>query len=192
MAWRKSLKKLEGWICRLIDKNPKPGFCRHRPRLRRPPLAEMKGRPSRMARPKSPPEKIRSQMFWVRLREAEGAALKDLARALNQPASRVVRRLIREAITTGPDYFNDGLDAFRQVRRSLDRIGNNLNQLAAESNRGAPLEAAALKRVLNAVSVEVAAAAALYRGTMMDIESRAVRARETLEVLDQDREDGAG
>ena len=145
-----------------------------------------------MPRPKSPPEKIRSQMFYVRLRAAEGAGLKDLAARHAQPPSRVIRRLIREAITPGPDYFDDGLDAFRQMRRSLDRIGNNLNQLAAAANQGAGVEAAALRRVLNDVAVEVAAAAALYRGTMMDIERRAVRARETLEVIDQEREGERG
>lgn len=145
-----------------------------------------------MARPKIPPPKVRSRMAAVRLREEEWAALQELAGALGQPPSRIIRRLIREAITTGPDYFDDGLDALRQMRRSLDRIGNNLNQLVRTGHQGETLEAAALRRVLNAVAVEVEAAATLYRDTILVVESRAVKLAETLEVIEQAREDAGG
>ncbi len=145
-----------------------------------------------MARPKSPPEKVRSQMFHVRLNAAEGAGLKQVAAALDQSPSRLLRRLIRETISAGPDYFDDGLLELRQMRRALDRVGGNLNQLVRALNQGGDVDAGDLRRVLNAVAVEVAAAATLYRDTILVVESRAVQLAETLEVIEQAREDAGG
>ena len=127
-----------------------------------------------MARPKSPPPKVRSETFHVRLREGESAGLKQLAADLHQPASRVVRRLIREAITTGPDYFDDGLLELRQMRRSLDRVGGNLNQLVRAAHQGAALDAAAVHRAINAVAVQVEAVSAVYRRAEMAGVGRAI------------------
>ena len=62
-----------------------------------------------MGRPKSNAPEVRSRMAFVRLREAEWVGLKQLAAALDQPPSRIMRRLIREALTGGPDYFDDGV-----------------------------------------------------------------------------------
>jgi len=127
-----------------------------------------------MARPKSPPPKVRSETFHVRLREDEEAGLKQLAADLHQPASRVVRRLIREALTTGPDYFDDGLLELRQMRRALDRVGGNLNQLVRAAHQGTALDAAAVRRAINAVAVQVEAVSALYRRAEMAGVGRAI------------------
>ena len=61
-----------------------------------------------MGRPKSKPQAVRSKMVGVRLREEEWAGLKQLAENLGETPSRILRRLVREAINGGPDYFEDG------------------------------------------------------------------------------------
>lgn len=80
-----------------------------------------------------PPRKIRSRVAGIRLREAEWAALQQFAAPLGQPPSRIIRRLIREAITSGPDYFTDELLGVARLSRELAAIGRNLNQLAIKS-----------------------------------------------------------
>lgn len=82
-----------------------------------------------MGRPKSNPAALRSRVAFVRLREDEWAGLKQLAVSLDQTPSRLLRRLIREALTGGPDYFDDGLLELRRMHRELAAIGRNLNQL---------------------------------------------------------------
>ena len=89
-----------------------------------------------MARPKSKPHEVRSKMAFVRLREEELAGLKQLAEDLNETPSRVIRRLIREALTGGPDYFDDGVLDLRTMSRELNSIGRNLNQLSRAANKG--------------------------------------------------------
>ena len=61
-----------------------------------------------MGRPKSKPHDRRSRVAGIRLREEEWTGLKQLAETLGTTPSRVIRRLIREAINGGPDYFEDG------------------------------------------------------------------------------------
>lgn len=90
-----------------------------------------------MGRPKSKAPAVRSRVVFARLREAEEAGLKHLAARLGQTPSRIIRRLIREAITGGPDYFDDGLLELGRMHRELAAIGSNLNQLARAANRGA-------------------------------------------------------
>lgn len=116
-----------------------------------------------MPRPKDASPKVRSQAVRVRLREEERAAFQQFAAQVGQTPSRIIRRLIREAITAGPDYFDDGLSELRQMRRALDRVGGNLNQLARAANAGATVEGDEVRRVLNAVRVQVEAVKELYR-----------------------------
>lgn len=116
-----------------------------------------------MSDPGAAPHKVRSQMVHVRLREEERTAFQRLAVQLGQTPSRIICRLIREAITAGPDYFDDGLLELRQMRRALDRVGGNLNQLVRTAHQGQAVEGAELRRVLNAVSVQVEAVKELYR-----------------------------
>ena len=127
-----------------------------------------------MSDPTDAPPKVRSSSVRVRLREEERTAFQQFAAQLGQTPSRIIRRLIREAITAGPDYFDDGLLELRQMRRELARIGGNLNQLVRTANAGAAVEGAELRRVLNAVSVQVEAVKELYRRAELAGVGRAV------------------
>ena len=89
-----------------------------------------------MGRPKSTPQAVRSKMAFTRLREEEWAGLKQLAENLNETPSRIIRRLVREALNGGPDYFDDGVLDLRRMYRELNSIGSNLNQLSRAANRG--------------------------------------------------------
>lgn len=127
-----------------------------------------------MPRRKSKPAEVRSRMVHVRLRTEERAAFQQFAAQVGQTPSRIIRRLIREAITAGPDYFDDGLLELRQMRRALDSVGSNLNQLVRAANAGAAVEGDELRRVLNAVSVQVEAVKELYRRAELAGVGRAV------------------
>ena len=90
-----------------------------------------------MARPKKIPGSALSRSRNIRLHLAEDQGLKQLAATLGETPSRVIRRLIREALTGGPDYFDDGVLDLRRMHRELASIGRNLNQLSRAANRGA-------------------------------------------------------
>ena len=127
-----------------------------------------------MSDPTETSSKVRSSSVRVRLREQERAAFQQFAAQVGQTPSRIIRRLIREALTAGPDYFDDGLLELRQMRNELGRVGGNLNQLVRTANQGQAIEGAAVRRVLNAVSVQVEAVKALYRRAELDGVGRAV------------------
>lgn len=127
-----------------------------------------------MGRPPSKATEVRSRMLHVRLRDAEYAGLQELAAALGQTPSRVLRRLIREALTGGPDYFTDELRGLRGLVRELTAHGRNLNQLARAANRGRVVEAAEVRRVVNAGLVQLAAVKALYDQVLETVVKRAV------------------
>ena len=127
-----------------------------------------------MGRPPSKATEVRSRMLHVRLREAEYAGLQELAGALGQTPSRVLRRLIREALTGGPDYFKDELVDRRGLVRELIATGRNLNQLARAANRGAVVEAGEVRRVVNAGMVQLAAFQALFGQVLETVVKRTV------------------
>ena len=128
-----------------------------------------------MPRPTSKPAATRSRMAFVRLREEEDAALKKLAADLGQTPSRLLRRLIREALTGGPDYFDDGAIDLLRMHRELAAIGRNLNQLSRTANQGGAVGGDDVRRVINAGIVQMEAVKELYL--------RAVRATVTRAVL---------
>ena len=127
-----------------------------------------------MGRPKSKPAEVRSRMLHVRLREAEYAGLQQLAVARGQPPSRLLRRLLREALTGGPDYFKDELVDLRGLVRELTAIGRNLNQLARAANRGGVVEGAEVRRVVNAGMVQLAAIQARFEQVLETVVKRTV------------------
>ena len=127
-----------------------------------------------MGRPKSKPDKVRSRMVGVRLREQEWAGLQELAAKLDQSPSRIIRRLLREALTGGPDYFNDELVDLRRMCRELAAIGRNLNQLALTANQGVAVDGADVRRVINAGIMQTAAVKELYERARATIVQRAV------------------
>ena len=115
-----------------------------------------------MPRPKSKLSEVRSRVVGLRLREQEWAGLKTLAAQLGQPPSRLLRRLLREALTGGPDYFTDELRELHRMRVELSAIGRNLNQLARAANQGGALAGEDVRRVINAGLVQTAAVEELY------------------------------
>ncbi len=123
---------------------------------------------------RTPRSAARSGVLHVRLHDQETAALKQLAAALGQPPSRLLRRLIREAITGGPDYFKDELVDLRRMVRELSAIGRNLNQLARAANRGEAVSGPTVRRVVNAAILQTAAVKALYDQALETVVKRAV------------------
>ena len=89
-----------------------------------------------MARPKLEPRAARSIVYGVRLREQEAAALRRIADQVQEPPSRLIRRLIREALTGGPDFFDDDKIELRRLSREMNAIGRNLNMLVRAIHRG--------------------------------------------------------
>ena len=122
------------------------------------------------SRTKQPPSTTYRAKLWCRVRPDEHEAFKHLAQQLGQKPGRLVRRLVRQAITGGPDYFDDGVLEIRTMHRQLAAIGRNLNQLARAVNRGDVVGGDDVRRVVNAGIVQMEAAKDLYlkavRGTV--------------------------
>ena len=123
---------------------------------------------------KKPRPAPRSGMVHVRLYVHEAAALKQLAAHLGQSPSRLIRRLIREAITGGPDYFKDELVDLRRVSRELAAIGRNLNQLSRAANQGATVSGDDVRRVINAGILQMEVVKGLYDQALETVVKRAV------------------
>lgn len=109
-----------------------------------------------MGRPRLKDTTAYSRMVHTRLRLEEDTGLKQLAAALNVPPSRIVRRLIREAINGGPDYFADGEKEIRMMHVHLAAVGRNLNQLVRAANRGEPILNEDVLRVVDVLRLQVA------------------------------------
>ena len=127
-----------------------------------------------MGRPKLQPSEIHSKMAGVRLREEEWAGLAQLAENLGETPSRVIRRLIREALNGGPDYFDDGLLDLRRMHRELASIGRNLNQMTKAVNRGQVVNGEEMRAVINAAVVQMEAVKGLYSQAVKATVKRAV------------------
>ena len=110
----------------------------------------------------------------VRVRPAERRELQKLAKVLNQKPSGVVRRLMREAITGGPEYFDDGLQEIRTAHRELAAVGRNINQLAKAANRDERVVSKDLRRNLAAAKQQVDRLTALFRDAVERIHRRNV------------------
>lgn len=122
------------------------------------------------SRTKKPPGTTYRAKLWCRVRPDEHAAFKHLAQQLDQKPGRLLRRLVRQAVTGGPDYFDDGVLEIRTMHRQLASIGRNLNQLARAVNRGDVIAGEDVRRVVNAGIVQMEAVKGLYlkavRGTV--------------------------
>ena len=127
-----------------------------------------------MARPKKIPGAALSRSRNIRLHLAEDQGLKQLAETLGETPSRVIRRLIREALTGGPDYFEDGVLDLRRMHRELASIGRNLNQLSRAANQGAAVSGEDVRRVINAGLVQMEAVKGLYLRAVRATVKRAV------------------
>ena len=126
-----------------------------------------------MSRKRRPNKRGRSEALRVRLWPEEKAGLAQLAEILGETPSRVMRRLLREAINGGPDYFEDGRDDIRLMRRQLTALGRNLNQLIRQIYRGQLVAGEDVRRAVNACNVQVEAVRVVY---LRAVEAAAARA----------------
>lgn len=116
-----------------------------------------------------------SDSLRVRVHRSEREALKRLADSLDQKSSRILRRMIREAITGGPDFFDDGLAELREAHRQLAAVGRNINQLARAANRDDPIVPSELRSELAEVKVMVDNLARLYAAAVEHARCRSVK-----------------
>ena len=128
-----------------------------------------------MPKPKERGGKLRSRRRTVRLHPAEDGAVMQLAATLGQTPSQLIRRLIREAINGGPDYFKGELLDLRRMQRELAAIGRNLNQLSRAANRGVAVGGDDVRRVINAGIVQMEAVKGLYDRAVEGTVKRVVR-----------------
>lgn len=117
----------------------------------------------------------KSDAVRVRLNLVEKTAFERVAKAIGQKPSQIIRRLIRETITGGPDYFDDGLIELRAAHRELAAIGRNLNQLVKMANRGEQLFGHEVAEELVAVKAQVDVVDELYRDSVERVRSRSVK-----------------
>ena len=108
-----------------------------------------------MPRRRIPTTDRRSRIRAARFRADEDAGLQALATAYGVPPSRIIRRLVREAINGGPDYFKDDVKEIRMMHVHLAAIGRNLNQLVRAANRGEPILNADVLRVVDVLRLDV-------------------------------------
>jgi len=113
-----------------------------------------------------------SLRVWVRPNERK--ALQKLADSLGVKPSQVVRRVVREAITGGPEYFGDGLKELQTAHRELAAVGRNINQLARAANRDEKIVSKDLRRNLAAVKQQVDRLAEVYRDAVDRVHRRTV------------------
>ncbi len=117
---------------------------------------------------------VQSRVVGIRFREEEWAALQQFAAGVGQPASRVLRRLAREAASGRPDYFKDELVDLRGAVAELTKIGGNLNQLARATNQGRVVQGEDVRRAVNACIVQVSAVRELYWSAVRSTAKRIV------------------
>ena len=121
-----------------------------------------------------PPQTVRSESLRFRVRPAERAALQRLAEEVGCKPSELLRRLLREAITGGPAFFQDGLSELRTTHRQLAAVGRNLNQLAKQANRNEELLPEELRYELARVKDRVEAVSRFYREAILRSRHRSV------------------
>jgi antitoxin component of RelBE/YafQ-DinJ toxin-antitoxin module len=91
-----------------------------------------------------------TEMRWFKFRAPDSlrTEIRQTAEDLGVPASQWVRQLVRHAIRhqASPAEMRRELAG---LRREINAIGNNLNQLAARANADSPVAEDELRRELN-------------------------------------------
>jgi hypothetical protein len=73
----------------------------------------------------------------VRLNRGEQNALLLLQNRLGvRTRSRVLRKMIREAVGEGPELLSNDLNVMREAVRQIGALGRNINQLTRAANAG--------------------------------------------------------
>jgi len=94
-------------------------------------------------------------MLNVRLNEEENLRFQRLAEQLQTTRSRLMRKMIREAIGAGPDLLHQELKLIEELAYQLAAIGRNLNQLVRAIHSGKVAVTAADQVAIEAVRAQV-------------------------------------
>ena len=94
-------------------------------------------------------------MLNVRLNDEENLRFQRLAEGLQTTRSRLLRKLIREAIGAGPDLLAHELSLFEDLAYQLAAVGRNLNQLVRAIHSGKVAVTADDRTFIEAVRAEV-------------------------------------
>jgi predicted DNA-binding protein len=81
-----------------------------------------------------PRKNQKTRAINVRLTEAERMELKRQAELRGVTPARYVRRLIREALSYGPDFFANEDALLEQLRDDVKNVGRNVNQISRALN----------------------------------------------------------
>ena len=92
----------------------------------------------------------------IRITEDEHAAFQAVAEASGLTVSEAVRHLVRQA-SDRLAIQADELDAIVAARRELSAVGNNLNQIARNTNRGMDIDVPQLRDALHQYHQVIAA-----------------------------------
>ena len=101
------------------------------------------------------PSETQKRMVNVRMNEAEALAFRLLAEHLQTTRSRLLRKVIREAIGEGPDLLFQEFKVMDDAVYQVAAIGRNLNQLVRAVHTGQvkamPQEQALMGDILNRI-----------------------------------------
>jgi len=117
----------------------------------------------------------KSEAQRVRLTIEENKALKDLAVQMEIKPSKIIRRLIREAVTKGPDFFDDGIKELQESNRQLAAIGRNLNRLVKMINSDKPVNNVDLKNEYESLQSGYAEMQNAYQELILRSKKRSVK-----------------
>lgn len=118
-----------------------------------------------------------SDAVRTRIDGKEKAALSVLAGRLGETPSRVIRRLIREAINGETDLFDPGLEVLAGATNQLAAVGRNLNQIARAVNEGRVMADPVSSEQMTEIMAQVSALDNAFRDVIGTTRSRKVRAR---------------
>src|SRR3954470_1189742 len=92
----------------------------------------------------------------IRLNESENHAVIELAKSQGEKTrSRIIRKMIREAVGEGPDLLKDDLNGVREAVRQVAALGRNINQISRAVNSGQAGGLTLDSQLLNAVARQV-------------------------------------
>jgi len=126
-----------------------------------------------IGRPKKAVKK--TEALRVRLTAEERDALQGLSETLGVKPSKIVRRLVREAVTGGPDFFDDGIKELRESNRQLCAIGRNLNRLLKLLEMDKPINGIDLKNEYEGLKIGYAEMQRAYQDLMLNSKNRNVK-----------------
>lgn len=78
----------------------------------------------------------KTRVLQLRVTDAEQSALASLAESRGVSTSEYHRRLLREAISCGAEFFPDDVLELQKLRRQVRAVGKNVNQIAKALNTG--------------------------------------------------------